>query len=222
MSAFRKSVELAVDGIELDIQRAASGELVVFHDSDLGRTTNGAGLVKDASFAELRRLSAGLWYDKEFAEERIPLLEEVLDLVEGKLVINIEIKNTPYEYPGIDDDLIALLDQYLHQDKVIVSSFDHNILRSFHKKAANIKTACLGNVQLVDIGEYAAKFGAKYWHPCQDSLLASGVQEAHDAGMVVNVWTVNTARDWSRCLSLGVDGIITDDPVGLTQFLKRR
>ncbi len=105
--AFQKSLELGCDGIVLDVQRCASGELVVIHDDDLSRTTNGIGLIKDATLPELKRLSAGAWYDKEFSTERIPTLEEVLTLISGKLVINIEIKNAPVYYEGIEHDLLS-------------------------------------------------------------------------------------------------------------------
>ena len=84
-------------GIELDIQRCASGELVVFHDEELSRTTNGAGLLKDCSLDELRRLSAGHCLTRP-SKTSVPLLVEVLDLVSGGMVINIELKNTPFEY----------------------------------------------------------------------------------------------------------------------------
>ncbi len=109
MAAFRKSLEAGVFGIELDVQRCASGELVVFHDDTLDRTTNGAGLLTDCTIEELRRLSAGDWYDPEFRDEKVPTLQEVLALVDGQAVINVEVKNTPVDYPGIDDDLVALL-----------------------------------------------------------------------------------------------------------------
>src|ERR1700679_751419 len=109
MRAFTNSLELGVDGIELDVQRCASGELVVIHDADLSRTTNGGGLVAEATLDEIKRLSAGLWFDKEFYKEKVPLLSEVLSLVSGQCLLNIEIKNAPIAYPGIEEELLELL-----------------------------------------------------------------------------------------------------------------
>src|SRR6185437_179332 len=106
MAAFRRSLDAGVHGIELDVQRCATGELVVFHDEDLSRTTNGIGLIKDCSLAELQRLDAGSWYEKQFAGERMPLLLDVLALINGKCVLNIELKNAPIAYPDIEEDLI--------------------------------------------------------------------------------------------------------------------
>ena len=96
-------MELGVDGIELDIQRCASGELVVIHDQDLGRTTNGVGLVSDVTYDEIHRLSAGQWFDIGYRSEKVPLLSEVLDMVAGKSILNIEIKNAPVSYGAIEE-----------------------------------------------------------------------------------------------------------------------
>src|SRR5262249_40636732 len=221
MAGFRKSVEAGVDGIELDIHRCSTGELVVIHDEDVQRTTNGVGLVKDISYPELQRLSAGLWFDKQFAEERIPLLKDVLDLVAGKCVLNIEIKNTPIDYPGIDDDLIDLLSDYPERDKLIISSFDHKVVRLMHSKVPDFSYALLADALFVDVAEYARRIGATIWHPCFSSLRAEEVVEAQLAGMAVNAWTINTARAWSTAISMGLDGIITDDPEGLKAFLEK-
>lgn len=221
MAAFRKSLEAGVYGIELDIHRCATGELVVIHDDDVQRTTNGVGLVKDVTYPELQRLSAGLWFDKRFRDERIPLLKDVLDLVAGKCVLNIEIKNTPIDYPGIDDDLIEMLAGYPQREKLIISSFDHQVVRRVHAKAPELPIALLADALFVDIKDYAGRVGATVWHPCFGSLRADAVAEAHAAGMKVNAWTVNEPREWSAALAMGLDGIITDDPVGLKTFLER-
>lgn len=221
LSAFRKSLEAKVFGVELDIHRCSSGELVVIHDDDVQRTTNGVGLVKDISFDELRRLDAGSWYSAEFTAERIPLLSEVLQLIDGGLVINIEIKNTPIDYPGIDEDLIELLKGYKHTDKIIVSSFDHNVVHSVAKKASNLQTALLSDSLFYGLQDYAQKVGSKVWHPAFGSLRNDAVQEAHAAGIQVNAWTVNDPREWASAVEMKLDGIVTDDPPGLVSYLER-
>lgn len=220
LAAFRRSVELGVDGIELDVHRCATGELVVIHDEDLNRTTNGAGFVKDASYAELAKLSAGLWYGKEFADEYIPLLKEVLELVDGRMIINIELKNTPIEYPGIEEDLLSLIEGYQRKDTLIISSFDHKVMRKLHELAPSLNTALLAAALFIDIKEYAAKMGARFFHPALDCLRADGVEEAHAAGLFVSAWTCNTQRDWQDAIDMGVDGIVTDDPQGLIAYLE--
>lgn len=221
LSAFSQSCQAGFDGIELDIQRASTGELVVFHDDDIGRTTNGVGLLKDISLAELRRLDAGSWFDEKYAGEKIPLLQEVLDLVEGKLTLHIEIKNAPYEYPGIEEDLLDVLSGYRHMDKIAISSFDHTVLARLHKLAPELPTAFLAEGIFVDVGTYAQRVGASNWHPSYHSLTKKAIDDAHQAGLTVNTWTPNTPREWSELVKSGIDGIVTDDPVGLSEFIAK-
>lgn len=222
MAAFRKSLAFGAWGIELDVHRCASGELVVIHDEELSRTTNGVGLVKDATYAELKRLSAGKWYAPEFEGERIPLLSEVLELLAGKCMLNIELKNTPVDYPGFEDDLIEAIANYPKPDTLIISSFDNQLMQRLHRKAPQLNICLLGAALFIDIGEYAAKMGAKWFHPALDCLTAAHVAEAHAAGLKVNAWTANTRREWDDAIKFNVDGIITDDPEGLKTYLARQ
>jgi glycerophosphoryl diester phosphodiesterase len=219
MAAFRKSLELGVDGIELDIHRCASGELVVIHDETLQRTTNGVGLVKDSTYDELKRLSAGKWFAPDFAAEHIPLLSEVLDLIGGQIVLNIEIKNTPIDYPGIEEELVEMLESYPGRDKIIVSSFEHTVMSRLHRLAPDINIALLAACRFLDLADYAAKMGARYYHPAFDCLLAPAIDEAHQAGLTVNAWTINNRAHWRTAAEWGIDGIVTDDPAGLKQYL---
>lgn len=219
MAAFRKSIDLGVYGIELDVHRLRSGELAVIHDDDVRRTTSGAGFVKDLSYKEVRQLSAGLWFSQEFAEERIPLLEEVLELVAGRVVINVEVKNAPIEYRNIEDDLIRLLRQYPYPDSIIISSFDHQVLARLKRKAPDLTLAILAEAIFENVGFYAKRIGATLWHPSFDCLRADAVREAHMARLKVNAWTLNSREQWSHGLEMGLDGIVTDDPEGLMAFL---
>lgn len=219
LAAFRLSLEAGVDGMEFDVQRCATGELVVIHDDDVQRTTDGVGLVKDISLAELRRLSAGEWFDPKFEDEKIPTLEEVLELVDGKAVINIEVKNAPTCYPDIEDDVLDLLKSYKHMDKVIISSFDHNLMVKFRNKDKDINLAVLADALLLDLPGYAKKFQAKFWHPCIGSLTDDTVDEAHEAGLTIYPWTSNNKKEWIWALEKKIDGLVTDDPAGLIAFL---
>jgi len=220
MAAFKRSLEFGADGIELDVQRCASGELVVIHDVEISRTTNGAGYLKDITYPELQRLSAGSWFSEEFASERIPLLTEVLDLLEGKLTLHLEIKNAPVEYPGIEDDVLDVLSSYKYPHTVVISSFDHPLLKRVHEKAPNQKLALLADAYFLDVVGYAKQIGAETWHPGFGNLRKEAVEAAHNKGMIVNTWTLNKLREWAFALAIKVDGVITNDPVGLTNFLQ--
>lgn len=221
LCAFTKSLELGVDGIELDIQRCASGELLVFHDADLSRTTNGAGLLKDCQYDELLRLSAGAWFDPSFKAEKIPTLQEVLDLVNGECVLNIELKNLPYKYHSIEDELVEVMDSYKPLDKIIFSSFDHGAIRRMVDLRPEWNYALLMVGVPHDLKAYTESLGARYFHPEHDSIHSEAMEIAHSLDLKVLPWTVNTPRDWSRMLDLGVTGIITDKPDQLQTFLKQ-
>lgn len=221
LAAFKRSLEFGVDGIELDVQRCASGELVVIHDVEVSRTTNGAGFLKDSTYPELQRLSAGSWFSDEFASERVPLLEEVLELLQGKLTLHLEIKNAPVEYLGIEDDVLEILSSYKYPNTVVISSFDHCLLKRVHEKNPEQKLALLADAYFLDVVGYARQVGASVWHPGFGNLRPEVVKSAHDGGMTVNTWTLNKVREWALALVMRVDGVITNDPVGLSDFLTR-
>ena len=196
MTAFRKSLELKVDGIELDIHRCKTGELVVIHDESLERTTDGEGFVVDKTLAELKKLDAGSWYDAKFKNERLPVLSEVLTLIDGQCDLNIEIKNGYKVYPGIEDDLLKLLADYPYPEKITISSFDHRCLLNIHKRTKRYRLAMLIDGLMVDLPEYSHSIGVTNWHPGFSNICAESVRQAHEAGLSVNSWTVNGERDW--------------------------
>ncbi len=220
MVAFQKSLELGVD-IELDVQRCASGELVVIHDEDLARTTNGVGQVSDINYDEINRLSAGLWFDSDFSNEKVPLLSDLLNLVDGQVTLNIEVKNAPVAYDDIEEELLTMLSDYGHNDKIIVSSFDHYVIQRLRSMDASLQLALLLDGVLIDMAQYAQNLGVNYFHPCLGSCRADIVKEAQAAGLRVNVWNANGRRAWSQAIRMGVDGIVTDDPAGLMVLLGR-
>jgi glycerophosphoryl diester phosphodiesterase len=219
LSAFKKSLEAGVDGIELDIHKCKSGELVVIHDDTLNRTTNGTGYVKDATWQELSQLDSGSWYSPAFKGEKLPLLQDVFDLIKGKILINVEIKNCPINYSGIEDDLLKMLESYPYPDKIIISSFDHTVLERIHKKTKRYRLALLGDSVMFNLADYAHGVGAAAWNPDFDCVRKDTVKAAHDAGLSVNTWTVNGPENWKKAVDLQVDSIITDDPEGLMSNL---
>src|SRR5436309_9548583 len=129
LASFRSAVELGVDLIECDVHRSEDGGLPVIHDHLLDRTTNGSGLVRDHTMAELKRFDAGSWKDPRFKGERIPSLDEVLAVAKGQVGVTIEIKNLTLPYAGIEDAVVrAVRDTGMTHD-VVVISFDHRSIR---------------------------------------------------------------------------------------------
>jgi glycerophosphoryl diester phosphodiesterase len=220
LAAFSKAIKAGCYGIELDVQRCKSGEIIVLHDPTLNRTTDGTGLLKDKTFEEVRGLSAGKWFSAEFAAEKLPTLDEVLNLVDGKLVVNVEIKNTPIGYPNIENDILRILKPYKYPDKIVISSLDHELLFRLHEMNCPYQLALLSDCILVDVKNYAAKVGAHAWNPRFWTFRKDNLDSTHQAGLEVNIWTVNGPDNWREVIAMGVDGIITDDPLGLMALVK--
>src|SRR5205823_7605161 len=140
LTSFRSAIELGVDVIELDVHRSEDGALPVIHDHLLDRTTDGSGLVRDYSMAELKRFDAGSWKDPRFKGERIPSLDEVLTVAKGRVGVAIEIKNLPLPYAGIENALVkAVKDAEMVHD-VVVISFDHRSIKRIAELEPKILT----------------------------------------------------------------------------------
>ncbi|HEY8348030.1 MAG TPA: glycerophosphodiester phosphodiesterase [Symbiobacteriaceae bacterium] len=210
--AFRQAVALGADGIECDVQRTRDGHLVVIHDPTLDRTTTLTGLVKDRTLAELRQADAGRWKGPQFAGERVPLLREVLREMPGHLKLFLELKAGSLHYPGIEEDLLRLLQEEDALDRVQVSSFDHHALLRLHQMAPQLPLGMLYVCNLLDPVGMARAVGATALHPRFEWVTPELVQEAHAAGMQVYTWTVNDPAWIAQMKRCGVDGIMSDFP----------
>jgi glycerophosphoryl diester phosphodiesterase len=215
MLAFRKAVETGCDGIELDVHLTSDSEVVIIHDEELDRTTNGKGFVKDRTLAELKSLDAG-------RGQRIPSLDEYLDLVEKLPVItNIELKTNIFWYKGIEEKLIEKIRTRLLTGQVIFSSFNHYSILKCKKLAPEIRCGFLTGEWIVDAGAYTKKSNVECYHPEFNSLTKETVAEIHSQGIEVNAYTVNKKADMEKLLNLGVDGIITNDPALFREVMGR-
>src|SRR2546422_3020051 len=151
LTSFRSAIELGVDVIELDVHRSEDGGLPVIHDHLLDRTTDGSGLVRDYTMAELKRFDAGSWKDPRFKGERIPSLDDVLAVAKGRVGVAIEIKNLPLPYAGIEEAVVrAVQDAGMTQD-VVVISFDHRSVQRISEIYPEILTGVLEASRPVDI-----------------------------------------------------------------------
>ncbi len=220
MAAIRLALDHGVAGIECDIQRTRDGHLVVIHDQTVDRTTDGRGPVVSYGLEDLRRLDAGRWFAPAFAGERIPVLDEVLDVARGRVLLMLEIKNGPTFYEGIERQVVDTVRRHGMEGDVLLISFDHESLRTVRTLSPGIATGILYAARLIDGPAAARAAGADAvcvdWH----FATADVVSGSHDAGLAFFVWTVDDETVARELLALGVDGITSNDTRLLGRLLK--
>lgn len=171
MLAFTKALETGCEGIELDVHLSSDGIPVILHDEWVDRTTDGAGAVKDMTLAQLRALHLD-------QGERIPTLEEYLDLVRTSSVFtDIELKNSIFPYPGLEREVIRLIRRYGLEDRTLFSSFNHFSILECKKEAPEIFCGLLTWSWLIGAGGYTRKNGVECYHPEFHSVTSAAMEE---------------------------------------------
>ncbi len=214
LPAFAAALETGCHGIELDVF-LHRGELVVIHDRQVDRTTNGHGLLEDFTPAELCKLDAG-------NGQPIPTLWQVLQLCANQLEINIELK-------GHDTApaLVAMLrraqsELALRLDLVLVSSFHHPLLRQLKALLPEIRIGVLIAHYPLDGVQLALQLGAVSLNCDRGFLDKLLVEQAHQAGLELYVYTVNQQRELLALRDMGVDGVFCNFPAEALQWLNAR
>ena len=212
LEAFRLSMEMGADGFELDVHLSRDGELMVIHDPSVNRTTNGTGLVRDLTLAQLKELDASCGKEA-YRGAKIPTLGEVFDLIrDTHHIVNVEIKTDDFFYPEIEEKCLALAREKGVEDRVFYSSFNHYTLMKLRQLKPDVKLGMLFGDIMVRPWEYAAGLSVDYLHPMKMNIYVPGFAEgAAEAGLGVNMWTINDAETMAQCLKTGV-GIITNYP----------
>lgn len=218
--SFREAIALGVDSIEFDVHLTKDGQLVVIHDGDVSRTTNGKGNVSKLTLKALRALDAG-------QGERIPTLREVLELGKGKVAFHLEIKA-----PGTEKKVIALVEDEGVMDTTYFSSFSHPTMGNIKALRPAAKVATL-ETQTDISSEAKQQRVAKQFtqHAQKVQAIASHihflnvtpviVNYLHEHGLQVNVWTVDSEILAEELMQMGVDGIFTNRADALLNFIKK-
>lgn len=203
--AFEKAINLGVDGIELDVHLSSDNELIVIHDETVDRTTNGKGEVNQLSLKELKALKIEL-------TEKIPTLTEVLDLVNKRCFVNIELKGI-----GTAKPVTQLISHYISEknwdyNNFIISSFDWKMLEETHLLNSKIKIGVLTEESIDKALAFAKKINAFAIHPDYELLSKENVILMQQNGFEVYPWTVNSENAIQKIKSFNVNGIISDFP----------
>lgn len=209
--AFKEAISLGCDGIELDVHKSKDNVIVVIHDEDIRRTFRGKGLVKDYTLEELRSFKCRQRDFRENQECLIPTLEEVLQLIKNNNVfLNIELKTDVIHYENIEEDVINLVKKYNLKDKVLISSFNHKSLEICKKIDKEIEVGALYSKRIKNVIDYAKLLKFDAIHPKFALISKELIDEAHNNGIKVNVYTVNKESRMKRLISFNADGIFTD------------
>ncbi len=222
MTAFRKALEAGADGIEFDARLTADGQIVIMHDPTVDRTTNGKGKVRNLSFAEIRKLDAGLKKGMVFENERVPMLEEVLAELGGKLLLNIELCNYDEgDERALANETVELIEKYDLIDSVIVSSFRFNNL--VYVKDMNPGISC-GLLALQGIKGFLARnllnhsVSVDAVHPYYTDVSEKLIRREQQCGRKVRAYTVNDPKDIRHMYDMGADAIFTNDPLSAKEY----
>ena len=214
LAAFRLALEQGAEGVELDVWRCASGEVVVHHDADARRTAGSPLRVTSATLAELKRLDVGAWKGDRFRGQTVPTLPEVLQALPGA-VLNVELKSA-----GVPDlRLAAAVARALRQagagDRCLVSSFDPALLAAFRAAAPGVPCGILfADDQRWRVRELVGTrlLRVRAVHPQWTLVTPERVRRWRARGLEVNTWTVDDPGTVARLCALGVAAVITNRP----------
>jgi glycerophosphoryl diester phosphodiesterase len=222
LAAFELAIQLGVDVLELDVHATRDGQLVVLHDPTLERTTDRQGLVQQLTLAEVRQADAGSWFEPRFKGERVPLLEEVLELARRRALVLIEIKAD-----HLAERVLQTVAQARAEEQVIVQSFSPRIVRTVKLLApaipANLLVGKLPTTpsrirarrmvrEILETGANALAI----WHAV---LTPAFLEELRHRAIGVWAWTVDEEIVMRDLVLVGVQGIITNYPDRLNRVL---
>ncbi len=226
LAAFRLAIDESADMVELDVRMTMDFFLVVLHDGDIKRTTNGEGAVWDFTLQELRAFDAGVWYGPKFKGERIPTLRQVMELLPGQVGLNIEVKTDddprPRKQLALEEACILAVMEKKFESRTIVSSFDHDYLKRFHHLYPSIKTGALylaDRDASIKPSQLARRLGASAFICSKNHLTGAMVKDAHDRDMAVACYSINTEQELERMLELDVDTVVSDHPGVIVKLL---
>ena len=219
--AFESAVLSGSDFLETDVQLTADGYSVLMHDATVDRTTSGSGAVADLTLAELRTLDAGSWYDPAFAGIQVPLFDEFLDVLVDSPGVTalVELK-----YAWSADEVEKLMGGIYFrgvQNRIVFAAFSPGTLAALRTTDPAIPRVMIRRELPIDPVAVASRYDAIAIMTRASSLETNpdAVAEMHAAGLGLVLYTLNSEDRWGAALAHGVDGIVTDEPSALDQWI---
>ncbi len=199
LSSFRKALEIGVDAVELDVRKTKDDQLVVVHDKDVKRTTDSEGLVSELMLKEIKGFDAG-------GGEKIPTLEETLDFLDKKVKVFIELKEA-----GIEKQVLSIVHQKELEENVVIVSFLEDALKKVRELNKDIETGLIYAKHKNPL-KAALELKANYLLALYRFTHTANVEKAHECGLKMIVWTINSPQEAEEYAKKGVDGIASDKP----------
>ena len=205
LMSFKKALEIGVDAVELDVRKTKDGQLVVIHDADVKRTTDGEGLVSELTLKEIKGLNAG-------SGEKIPTLEETLDFLDKKVKVFVELKET-----NIEKQVLSIVHEKVLEKNVVIVSFLEDAIKKVRELNSDIETGLIYARHKNPL-KTALELKSNYLLALYRFTHTANVEKAHEYGLKVIVWTINSPQEVEEYAKKGVDGIASDKPDILTHI----
>ncbi|MEA1911975.1 MAG: glycerophosphodiester phosphodiesterase family protein, partial [Spirochaetota bacterium] len=228
LAAFQEVLDNNIPGLELDVHLCKSGEIVVCHDLNLKRTTGCDSLISETSLDDIKKLDAGSWFDKSFAGEKIPTLDEVFKLMGTRVYYDIEIKHRNKHYGELEKKLTAKIKEWKFENRVIISSFNPIAILGIRKEAPMLNTAVI-YTKWKELPWYLRTGGGKYI--CKPNILKPTRHQINPRTMFINkkiegypviTWTEDDIEKAEKYINMGVDGIVTNVPENMLDMVRKR
>lgn len=216
MVSFQKAIDLGLNGIETDVHMTTDGQLVLHHDSTLERTTTGSGNIEEYSYAELRKLDAGVKFSKEYEGQHIPRLEELLERIDDPtFFLNVEMKD--YR-PEALEKTIQTLDKYGFRDRYVIACFDANVTTLAHEKYG-VKTQGfpLHMVKNLAVDTESHYYSSGIW---VNDLTKELVDEYYAKGIDPWCWCPDTHEAVESAISTGITLMTVNDPYPALEIVR--
>lgn len=215
MISFQKAKELGCEYIEFDVRQSRDGELFIFHDDLLTRTTNGQGTIETNDSSYIKSLDAGKWFSEKYSDVKIPTLKETISwLSQNDMRANIEIKPSNTNVSEIIESIVNEIDLFwpATKDLPIISSFNYDALLFCNKIKPNLPLAFLLNRWRDDWWQAAQKINCKIINISKKIASKEIISEIKDRGLDVNVFTINNRRLAYKLFDYGVSAVFSDYP----------
>jgi glycerophosphoryl diester phosphodiesterase len=215
LSALRQAISEGADYAEIDVQTTADGVVVLLHDADLMRVASIRRRLRDINYRELKDIDVGSWFAPEFSSERIPTLQEAIDLARGRIKLNIELKFT-WPDQALTQKVANIIRQNGFSGDCVVSSLNFQALTEIKQAFPELTTGFIVFKVAGNLLRMEADFLSLNAARAKPRL----VRQLHRRGRAVHVWTVNDFNNVISMIEVGVDNIITDSPREVRRYLE--